>query len=376
MASARRSVFLALGGCLTAVFEDLPQIVVNSYRVVTGCEKDDEMTCRNDFADENYTWTTADSWMFFFTLKSVFFFALKLRHFYKVEAKRLRMHELRGLIDEKTRECQANRVMHATIDEVAAGSNDIEKGKATEKQKPNDSGHSRSTWFLSAPKKDDSSEASSDSHRSDALYKRLIGENADLKNSLAELKKNRGDELDEKAYKHFIEVTMHHVPVPTQDELENLDRSLSYCGDQMHLGRRFEKIDGASKTFPTVEMFVSKNNVDTHVWGKCVGAIDAAPEVVLAWVWHLTSHERMAVHERHNGTLIRVSDMPERSRSQTFKAEFALGMGASNRRISSKYTWFGLEGGNTGGRGRYCIVWEPHVSAKDHEKGFTKNSIE
>ena len=71
MASSRRGVYMAYGGILTALFEDLPQIIVNSYRVVTGCGNEDAKTCGSTLSDDNYTWTKADSWMFFYSIKTV-----------------------------------------------------------------------------------------------------------------------------------------------------------------------------------------------------------------------------------------------------------------------------------------------------------------
>ena len=125
-------------------------------------------------------------------------------------------------------------------------------------------------------------------------------------------------------------------------------------------------------------MFTSKRNTDSSVWGKCYGKIDEAPEVILAWLWHMTSHERMAIHDGKNGNLLRVTDMSEKSRSQIYKCEFKVGMGVHNRRTTTKYHWFKLEPGNPSGREGYCMVWEPYyVSSKDYvEEGFTRNSIE
>ena len=98
----------------------------------------------------------------------------------------------------------------------------------------------------------------------------------------------------------------------------------------------------------------------------------------MTWAWFVTSHERMALHEKDNGNLLRVSDVSEKSRSQIYKLEVKLGLGVNNRRATTKFTWFKLEQGNPSGREGYCVVWEPYdASSKDHvENGFTRNSIE
>ena len=397
MAMARRNVYMSLGGCLTAVFEDVPQIIVNSYRVVTGCGKVDAMTCESKLSDDNYTWTTADSWMFFYSLKTVFFLSMKLRHFHSVKVKRSRMHELKKLIKEKTEECKANRAMHVALADVAPAAFPGARHEAIVLKcatKEDNKNNMLSAYLEQASDLDGflgqhnpattSSFATSPEFGAEdmsvlqALNKKLVVENIDLKKSLAEAEKGREEELDEKTFKRFIEVTMHSVPAPSSDELANRDKALSYCGDETHELWKFEKIEGASKSYSTVEMFASKRNTDSSVWGKAVGEIDEAPEVVLAWLWHLTSLERMAIHEKDNGNLLRVSDLSDKSRSQHFKYEFKLGFGIQHRRGLAKYSWFKLEPGkNSSGFEGYCQVWEPDVSSNDHvDEGFTRNSVE
>ena len=253
---------MAVGGILTALFEDVPQIIVNSYRVVTGCGNEDAMACGSTLSDENYTWTKADSLMFFYSLKTVFFLSLKLRHFHSVRAKRSRMHELKKLIKEKTEECKANRAMHAAFADVAPAAFPRARDESSVLRCATKEDNKNNTVASSLEQASDldgflggqpnpattSSFATSrelgaeDMNVLQALNKKLIVENMDLKKSLAELEKGREEELDEKIFKRFIEVTMHSVPAPTSDELEKRDKALSYCGDQTNLLWKFEKI--------------------------------------------------------------------------------------------------------------------------------------
>ena len=381
MAQTRRGVYMAFGGLLTALFEDLLQIIVNSYRVVTGCGNDVATTFGSTLSDDNYTWTKADSFMFFNSLKTVFFFSIKLRHFYSVIAKRDRMHELRKLIKEKTEECKANRFMHAMLAEAAP---------RVPSEQPKDNmvvrGSARLDGNLGQPDYSTSSVSSTNTSQkvgaeetnvSQSVNKKMAAQIVEMLQKISALEKGQGNALDEKTFKRFIDVTMHSVPAVTPDELELRDKALEYSSDKTHSSWKFETIKGASKSNPTVKMFASKGNTDNIVWGKCVGEVDEAPEVVLAFVWHMTSLERLSIHEKRSGNLLRVSDMSEKSRSQIFKCEFVLGLGVRNRRGIGKYTWFELEPGNPSGREGYCVVWESCVSSKDHvEEGFTRNSVE
>ena len=117
LAREHQEVYIALGGCLTAICEDLPQLIVNSYRVVTGCGKGEAATCGSFCSNGQYLWTAADTAIFFYSLKSAGFFLVKLQKFQDVVEKRSRIEKLKELIKEKTAECKANRAMQTNAAE-------------------------------------------------------------------------------------------------------------------------------------------------------------------------------------------------------------------------------------------------------------------
>ena len=357
MEDVRREVYLAFGGILTALFEDAPQIFVNAYRVVTGCGKTEDMTCGSAVSGGLYTWSKADTWMFFFSLKTVGIFCLKLSLFHSIVAKRRRLFELKELIKDKTEECKANRTMNAQIVDRRSGRSALE-GEASAGQ------HGPTTV--------------DDNGASDFYNRKMIAQITELKRSEDELLKKirglemqQGDEGDEQRFMHFREVTMLSVPDPTSDEIKKRDEMLSHCYES---NLKFEKVSGAEKSYPTVEMFASKHNTFHELWAKCIGEIDEEPGIVFPWLWHFDSNERMAMHREDQGDLLRVSDMPLKSRNQVYRVELKLGPGVHNRRAITKYTWFNLE---SSGREGFCMIWEPCTSLNDPvEDGFTARSTE
>ena len=199
---------------------------------------------------------------------------------------------------------------------------------------------------------------------------------------LAQMKYERCEEIDTLAWRHFIDVSIPFTPAPTLAELELRKRSVAYISSSIE----FRRIKGSLNTYPTVQMFSSTEGSFEGglVWGKCLGDIDESPEVVLAWLWQLCSYERIDVHRKYYGDLVRRTDASELSRSQTFETEYSLAPGIANRRTQTKYTWFQRDAsGDTNhqksGGYLYAIAFEPAVTRKNDANsatgGFSKNSV-
>jgi hypothetical protein len=122
----------------------------------------------------------------------------------------------------------------------------------------------------------------------------------------------RCDWVDDMERKHFINVTIPAAPEATADELAMIDKALTYNLDD----GQFQRVRGSLTKYPTISMFVGAGSSDKLVWGKGYGDVDAALEEVFAYAWESCSYERMAVHRRKHGDLLRVSDAEDGKRSQ------------------------------------------------------------
>ena len=114
-----QSIFVALGVFLVACFEDVPQLAVNSYRVISGCKTDDLDMTTCGAKDNEYLWTASDTAIYFYSLKTAGALFLKFYTFTRIPERRRRIAELTRMIEKKTDDCKANRVMNAARAEKA-----------------------------------------------------------------------------------------------------------------------------------------------------------------------------------------------------------------------------------------------------------------
>ena len=149
------------------------------------------------------------------------------------------------------------------------------------------------------------------------------------------------------------------MPPPTPVEQALLERSLLYDSSDL----KFERIKGTMATYPTVHMFTRKEKSELIVQGKCVGLIDESAEIVLAWLWHTCSYERMRSYRRQNGNLKRSSDGEVGRRSQVEVAEYKTATGFANRIFVTCLAWSKLERGYNGNEA-YAIAFEPFYTEK------------
>ena len=109
---------------MVAIFEDIPQMIINSYRIWTGCGKPAFSTCdleenASSSGEPSYLWTTADTAIFFFSLKTAGSLVFKLHRFSLLPGKRKRIKELRRLIEQKTDGMKANRILRSRLARIA-----------------------------------------------------------------------------------------------------------------------------------------------------------------------------------------------------------------------------------------------------------------
>ena len=78
---------------------------------------------------------------------------------------------------------------------------------------------------------------------------------------------------------------------------------------------------------------------DSNTWGKAEGVVDASAPDVLAWLWHLCTHERNLQHERKNGNLLKMElDIPG-TRSKFMVTSRKMPGALSNRVFGHWWTW-------------------------------------
>ena len=112
---------------------------------------------------------------------------------------------------------------------------------------------------------------------------------------------DRSDEVDKLMHERFISVTLPRLAPLNEKERELINTSLSFDRD----GEAFKRIPDSLSKHPSVHMFQMRVEGDQNAWGKGVGEIDESPEVVLSYLWHLNTIERVRKHEKVNGNLRR-----------------------------------------------------------------------
>ena len=195
--------------------------------------------------------------------------------------------------------------------------------------------------------------------------------------------KKRWAEEDAESLRLFVDISMHTVPAPTQEEQDQLKRMLT-VGDDF----TFERFRGGIfANYSSVEMYRRSakeegDEADATGWGRCIGDIDESIEMVLAWFWNQCSNERLEIFKKNNGKrfrhLVKVSDATVGSRTQIVKQEVKIhAPGLSNRRVTGKMTWLKVEEG-VNGHEAYAIVLKnvPEDFIGGHvDDVFSKNSI-
>jgi hypothetical protein len=175
----------------------------------------------------------------------------------------------------------------------------------------------------------------------------------------------RCDWVDERKARYFVSVLIPTVPVPNADELAMVDRALKYnLEDEL-----FQRVRGSLKKHRTISMFVGSGSSAKRVWGKGYGDVDEALEDVFAFVWRSCSYERMAVHRRKHGDLIRITDAEDGKRSQTVLSEQRTAPAMANRWFKTTFTWSRLESGDI------AVAFEP-ATTSGAEILFTPEAVE
>ena len=153
----------------------------------------------------------------------------------------------------------------------------------------------------------------------------------------AQKKFERCGEVDEEMRRYFLTVTMPNMPAPTEQELDAINKALTFSKDDS----QYRRILGSLKMSPTVHMFAGATETSSSkVWGKGYGDVDKSYSEVFAWTWHTCSYESMEMHrKKHGNVLIRTTDISNTSRSQVVLAEQKTVRAAANRRYETKFTW-------------------------------------
>lgn len=189
----------------------------------------------------------------------------------------------------------------------------------------------------------------------------------------AQKKHERCDEVDDLMRRLFVaKVLSNPPPVPTTDEMKLLKKSLAYLNID---DSQYKRIRGSLKAYPSMHMFLRVELTDEAAWGKSYGDVDESAELVLAWNWFLCSYERVAVHRKGNGDLIRQTDATLNSRTQVFEVEYKMAATIANRYGVMLQSWFQLEPSSSGQK-RYAIAFETVPNRREPQDGpFTKNSV-
>ena len=177
---------------------------------------------------------------------------------------------------------------------------------------------------------------------------------------------------------HFVDEALRSntTPPPLDEELLLLKLSLGYNLDSSH----FQRVTGSLKFHSTVQMLTRKESLagsSSHhsVWGKFFGDVDETLEVVLSWIWHHCSYERISAHKSINGDLICQCDSAgPASRRQVIKEEVRIAP-AVHQKSATEYVWFKLDSGLNGHGEAYAIALRPAATSGSSDEWTGASSV-
>ncbi|GMI28476.1 hypothetical protein TeGR_g12203 [Tetraparma gracilis] len=143
----------------------------------------------------------------------------------------------------------------------------------------------------------------------------------------------RYKEVDEATLRHFVEHGMTAAPESSEKEKALVLRRLQ---DDDQDDSSWSRLGG---TVREPVSYFKRVDEDSNTWGKAEGVVDASAPDVLAWLWHLCTHERNLRHERKNGNLLKMElDVPG-TRSKFMVASTKMPGAISNRVTAMWWTW-------------------------------------
>ena len=107
-----------------------------------------------------------------------------------------------------------------------------------------------------------------------------------------------GEALDERRISNWM-VQAPKAPPLTEEELALKDSVVAKVAKHTQWNRIKSSLNS------TAQKFTSSSGGGNQVWGKATTKIDCSALQALAWIWHLTTYERLKIHVAENGTIPR-----------------------------------------------------------------------
>mmetsp|Transcript_23268 Transcript_23268/g.43719 ORF Transcript_23268/g.43719 Transcript_23268/m.43719 type:complete len:1815 (+) Transcript_23268:166-5610(+) len=107
-----------------------------------------------------------------------------------------------------------------------------------------------------------------------------------------------GEALDERRISNWMVQALKAPPL-TEEELALKDSVVAKVAKHTQWNRIKSSLNS------TAQKFTSSSGGGNQVWGKATTKIDCSALQALAWIWHLTTYERLKIHVAENGTIPR-----------------------------------------------------------------------
>ena len=172
---------------------------------------------------------------------------------------------------------------------------------------------------------------------------------------------DRSNEVDEAVCNHFIDFVIPFANAVTKIEADAIEK----CKTDLNLGEDKEKWRRMKGTVNDhVQKFKSAND-DKVIIVKGVAILHEKAEVILSWMMHFVSNERINIHKKENGTTSRTSEYDYSSHTCHVTAEIKSPPPITNRKFGGYQVWQkGWEGND-----------ETYVIGMMPDKDYSKTSV-